>query len=94
MAVMTTPAPWDDCKVAFGIHHIEKFELWLDRTNCGARLLPAGWEFCETDSAGSRYVVVFRVSDMPTAADGRAVAELLSEFISDTPSNVGAGAKP
>ena len=69
--------PWCDCKVAYGIDDSEKFERWMDRTDDGKGLLPEGWDLCETDSSGARYVAVFRVEGMPTVADGVAVRKLL-----------------
>jgi hypothetical protein len=70
-------APWSDCKVGFGIINPDRFTAAMDR---GAAVLPVGWEHCETDGAGARWVIVFRVSIMPTVEDGRAVASLIRRW--------------
>lgn len=69
--------PWCDCKVAFGIDDPETFERWMDRTDDGEGLLPAGWTLCETDGTGARYVAIFRVDGALALGDGSAVAHLL-----------------
>lgn len=73
--------PWDDCKVAFGFEDDDK-EVWehFGCTGHSKHLLPAGWSLVETDCAGARCVVVFRVDGMPTADDGAAVQKLLEEL--------------
>ena len=79
MAVDLT-LPWDDCKVAFGIDDPELFELWMDRTDDGRGLLPAGWTLSETDAAGARYVAVFRVEGLLTRKDGEKVSQLINDI--------------
>lgn len=69
-------APWDDCKVAFGID--EDRLLW--RRSDDGRLaadLPAGWSLTEIDGAGARLVAVFRIEGVPTAEDGKKVLLML-----------------
>jgi len=65
---MTTP--WSDMKVAFPIGDDDA--LWA-ASDAGRLTLPTGWELCETDGAGARYVAIFRVGGVPTIADGEAV---------------------
>lgn len=67
-------APWDDCKVAYGIDDQE--QIWRQYGKRPLQL-PAGWSLDETDGSGARLVVVFRVEGVPTSADGKAVKTLL-----------------
>lgn len=73
-APIPPPAPWDDCKVAFGVDDDDA----LDRAERKGQLrLPAGWKFDELDGTGGRFVAVFRVDGVPRAEDGVAVHALL-----------------
>jgi hypothetical protein len=67
-------APWDDCKVAFGIDNADPFDT--DRPEP----LPRGWKLNEVDGSGARWVAVFRVKGIPTAADGTAVKRWLRKI--------------
>lgn len=72
-------AAWDDCKVAFGFNGDEGaiFEAW-ERGNLS---LPCGWSLNETDAAGARLVVVFRVEGvLPGPADSAIVRALLDRL--------------
>jgi hypothetical protein len=71
--------PWCDCKVAYGIDDIDKFERWMDRTDWAKDLLPDGWSVSETDASGARYVAVFRVEGKLTEEDGMSVLRLLAK---------------
>ena len=70
-------APWSDLKVAFAIVNPERFMRKLDS---GTMKLPDGWECCETDCAGARCVIVFRVAGVPATEDGRVVAQLIRRW--------------
>lgn len=66
-------APWDDCKVAFGVEGESTVEsMWYDNS-----MLPPGWSLDETDTSGARVVAVFRVEGRLTQKDGEAVERLL-----------------
>lgn len=76
---MSIPAPWDGCKVGFGVgdgyaiaDKIEK-PIWRDR-------LPVGWKWAGMDAAGARCVMTFDVEGVPTAKDGLAVRRLLKRM--------------
>jgi hypothetical protein len=77
---MNTP-PWDDCKVAFGFNGDDDlvWEHW-GCTGHSKHTLPEGWDLNETDSAGARLVVVFRVEGYPSKEDGERVLKLLEEL--------------
>ena len=62
--------PWSDLKVGFPIGDDDA--IWA-ASDAGRLILPAGWELCETDGAGARYLAIFRVDGVPTVADGEAV---------------------
>lgn len=75
-------APWDDCKIAFGMDNEEAFESWLEANGADesgdlSAILPNGWELSETDGAGARWVVVFRVNGPVRERDGRMVRAML-----------------
>lgn len=74
--MQTTEAPWNDCKVAYGID--EDRVLWR-RFDDGrlAADLPAGWSLTEVDGAGARLVAVFRIDGIPSAEDGKKVLSML-----------------
>ena len=68
--------PWDHCKVAFGIQTEERvWRLSEDRS-----LLPPGWMLAETDGSGARWVAIFSVDTVPTAADGEKVLTALRDI--------------
>jgi hypothetical protein len=68
--------PWNDCKVAFGIEY--ENPVW--RLSDDGSLLPHGWNLEETDGSGARWVAIFRVETVPTAADGEKVLSALREI--------------
>ncbi len=70
--------PWDDMKVAFGFDGNE--QRLCAAHDRGDLPLPAGWTLAETDCAGARMVVVFRVEIVPTIADAYAVKRQLRRF--------------
>lgn len=67
--------PWSDCKIAFGFDGDEE-KLWT-KDQQSRDLWPKGWTMKETDGAGARLVVVFRVEGLPREEDGRAVLRVL-----------------
>jgi hypothetical protein len=70
------PAPWDDCKVAFGVEDEDAIPTRGARPR--ALRLPRGWELDSIVISGAAgYVVLFRVEGVPSAADGAAVAAAL-----------------
>ncbi len=69
--------PWHDMKAAYGLSNPDRLWAALDR---GKAVLPSGWELCETDSSGARCVAVFRITGIPTVADGRAIASVVRRF--------------
>jgi hypothetical protein len=72
--------PWSDCKVAFDYAGDDIDDLWVffDKP-ANKRKLPDGWRIQETDCCGARFVVIFRVSVVPTVEDGERVAALLKQ---------------
>jgi hypothetical protein len=74
--------PWDDCKIAYGID--DDASLWR-RYDSGKLELPAGWSLDQVDGAGARFVVVFRVKELPYVEDGRAVLSMLRRIRAITP---------
>lgn len=72
-------APWDDCKVAFGVKVLRPWFDLLEKPNYKARL-PEGWTLAECDGAGARWVLLFRVEGVPMVRDGQAVRALLDEL--------------
>ncbi len=74
--------PWDDLKVCFSIDSgVER--LWRANER-GAIAWPTGWELNETDISGAAgYVAIFRVTVLPTAADGFKVKALLRNWARD-----------
>ena len=76
-------APWDDCKVAFGIDDdraVEKlfyYGFGGEAKHAKKFGLPSGWTLDEVDGAGARWVAVFRVDGVPTVRDGKRVVEVL-----------------
>lgn len=83
-------APWDDCKVAFGIEDDRPFDnrkLFARAGRCGPHgvrkspcPLPGGWTLDQVDGAGARWVVVFRVDGVPSVEDGERVAAWLRKI--------------
>lgn len=79
--------PWDDAKVAFGFNDnssndgsIELLEEIWDESLRKPSIWPKGWELNETDTAGARMVVVFRVDGSIKPEDGTAVRKLLDRI--------------
>lgn len=70
--------PWADCKIAFSFDGDDD-RVW-NADKAGVLNLPAGWSLSETDGAGARLVVVFRVVGVPTAEAGRHVAAILARM--------------
>ena len=73
-------APWDDCKVAFGVDDVDAFEQWMEDADDGRGALPSGWSLCETDAAGAHYVAVFRVEGRLKTEDGALVRALIDRL--------------
>lgn len=73
--------PWSDCKLAFDYLGRENvLEELHEKALRGEVPLPGGWQLIETDSAGARVVVVFRVDGHPRLEDGFAVRILLDKL--------------
>lgn len=79
--------PWDDAKVAFGFNDnssndgsIELLEEIWDESLRKSSIWPGGWELIETDTAGARMVVVFRVDGPIKPEDGAVVRKLLDRI--------------
>jgi hypothetical protein len=77
--------PWGDCKVAFGWDASDEgdellTEIWDEEiADRSKSIWPEGWSINETDGAGARYVIVFRIEgNLPTREDGERVQELVS----------------
>lgn len=71
--------PWDDLKVCFGLK-TNPDRLWraVDEKRV---TFPQGWEPNESDISGAAgYVVIFRVTVLPTLADAFAVKAQLRRF--------------
>lgn len=62
---------WGDIKVAFDAYEDEP--VW----GASPDYWPSGWSLSETDAAGARLVVVFRVDHLPTDSETRDVAAKL-----------------
>jgi hypothetical protein len=77
-------SPWDDLKVAFAFDDAEEGaeelleEIWEEGEESG--VWPEGWSLDETDAAGGRMVVVFRVTTPLAKADGQRVRAALDEI--------------
>lgn len=69
--------PWGDMKVAYAIDDGERLSRWWGSTAKNKRKLPPGWELCEIDGQCARWVAVFRVTGIPTVADGQSVQRFL-----------------
>ena len=85
--------PWSDLKVAFGVEAeadaiFARFETPTEYD----RDLPSGWCLDETDGAGARMVVVFRVDHSPTVEEGRAVEAILEALATEPHQHGGKGA--
>ena len=76
-AASVITAPWDDCKVAYGIDDLGAFEVWMASSDDEKDELPVHWTFVETDTSGARAVAVFRIDGIAWPSDGRAVLETL-----------------
>jgi hypothetical protein len=77
--------PWDDLKVAFGFDDSDERsvelldQIWKDDLD-GESAWPDGWSIDETDGAGARMVVVFRVQGPLRNEDGRRVRAMLKDI--------------
>jgi hypothetical protein len=77
--------PWDDLKVAFGFDDSDERsvelldQIWKDDLD-GESAWPDGWSIDETDGAGARMVVVFRVEGPLRNEDGRRVRAMLKDI--------------
>lgn len=89
MAKTKRQAPWDDCKVAFGIDEDEPLEKLFycgpvagggEARHAKKLGLPLNWTLDEVDGAGARLVAVFRVNGVPSARDGKRVIALLKRL--------------
>lgn len=66
--------PWTDLKIAFGVPCDDDDKVWSIQPG----KLPEGWRLVETDASGARLVAIFRVDGIPTAADGKRVANIIN----------------
>lgn len=77
--------PWGDCKVAYGWDAYDEGDellaaIWDEEiADRSKSIWPEGWSINETDGAGARCVIVFRIEGtLPTREDGERVQALIS----------------